>query len=151
VLLGVKACECYASMESEILDHMGPLTLHEQLQFAHTPQGLGDNNQRAFASRCDGEGCSSSLCPGVASPSELNRLPLPWKTKSGPDDYGVAARTSLNAQYLGTMPRHMFELPIKNILDILQCKLRIVPHTFRWTVTRNIDAEKLEHVRHYIP
>jgi hypothetical protein len=75
-------------------------------------------------------------------------LPLPRKTKPGPDDYGVAARTKVNVEHLGTLPRPMFDLPIHNyIFGILPCNLLIVPQMFKWTVTQNIDAERLEKVR----
>ena len=154
-LMQLKASERYGTGES--VDRMGPRTLEEQIQLAHTPPGLSDSHHTACASDCEGEGCSSYVCPGCSKSigpqhKELNRLPLPRKTKPGPDDYGVAARTKVNAEHLGTMLRPMFDLPIQNyIFDILHCKLRIVPQIFKWTVTQNIDAEKLEKVRPNIP
>jgi hypothetical protein len=147
----LKACERYATMGSEVLDCIGPRTLEEQIQLAHTPPGLSDSHHTAYDSDCEGEGCSSYVCT-ICSKSigphqkELNKLPLPRKTKPGPDDYGVAARTKVNAEHLGTMLRAMCDLPIQNyIFDILQCKLRIVPQIFKWTVTQNnIDVDELE-------
>jgi hypothetical protein len=55
-------------------------------------------------------------------------MPLPRKTKPGPDDYGVATKTKVNAKHLDAMMRPMFDLSIKNYnFDIMHCKLRIVP------------------------
>jgi hypothetical protein len=135
---------------------MGPRTLEEQIQLARTHPGLSDSHHTACASDCEGESCSSYVCPGCSKSigpqhKELNRQPLPWKTKPGPDDYGVAARTKV-PEHLGTMLRPMFDLPIQNyVFDILHCKLRVAPQIYKWTVTQNIDAEKLEKVRPNIP
>jgi hypothetical protein len=129
----LKDAERYATAGSGVADRMGPRTLEEQIQFAHTPPGLRDSHHTACTSDCEGEDCSSYVCPGCSKcigpqHNELNRLPFQRKTKPGPDDYGVAARTKVNAEHLGTMLRPMFDLPIQNyIVDILHCKLRIVP------------------------
>jgi hypothetical protein len=129
----LKDSERYATVGSEVTDRMGPRTLEEQIQLAHTPPGLSDSHHTPCASDYEGEGCSSYVCPGCGKSiklqhKELNRLPLPRKTEPGPDDYGVAARTKVNAEHLGTMLRPMLDLPIQNYnFDILHCKLRIVP------------------------
>jgi hypothetical protein len=155
-LMQLKASERYATTGLEVADRMGPKTLEEQIQLAHRPPGLIDSHHTACTSDCEGEGCSYGChgCSKSIGPQhkELNTLPLPRKTKQGPDDYGVAARTKVNAEHLVTMLRPMFDVPIQiYMFDILHCKLCIVPQIFKWTVTQNIDVEKLEKVRPNIP
>jgi hypothetical protein len=75
------------------------------------------------------------------------RLPLPGKTKHGLDDYGVTMRRTVNQQHYGTMVEPLLGLHIQSyIFDILHYKLRVVPKIFKWTVTQNVDAEKLDKV-----
>jgi hypothetical protein len=78
-------------------------------------------------------------------------LPLTRKTKPGSHDYGVTARSNVNIQHFGTILRHMSDLPIVNyVFDSLHCKLRMVPHIFKWAVYQNFDAQQLEEVRHVV-
>jgi hypothetical protein len=128
-------------------------TMAEQIQLAHTPLEQSTDQHSSSASGCaDGEGCAYYVCPACIKSigpghKELNRLPLPRKAKPEPDDYGVAARTSVNQQHFGTMLRPMLDLPILHyVFDILHCMLRIVPQLFKWTVTQNIDVEQLDEV-----
>jgi hypothetical protein len=116
-VMQLKAFERYATVGSEVADRMGPGTLKEQIQLAHTPPGLSDSHHTGCVFDCEGEGCSSYVCPGCSKSigpqhKEVNMLPLPRKTKPEPDDYGVAARTKLNVEHLGAMLRPMSDLPI---------------------------------------
>jgi hypothetical protein len=156
-LMQLKASQRYATAGSEVANRMGLKTLEEQIQLAYTPPGLSDSHHAARASESEGEGCSSYVCLGCIKSigpqhKELKWLPLPRKTKPGPDDYGVTARTNVNDAHLGTILRPMVDMPIQNfIFDCLHCKLRIVAQIFKWTATRNINDEKLEKVRPNIP
>jgi hypothetical protein len=161
-LLHLKVSERFETGRTHSVDKMAPRTLEEQIQLAHTPpekpahepsvESCGCQSGASCASGCVDDGCPSYCCPACEKKigpdhKEPNRLPLPGKTKPGPDDYGVTMRRTVNQKHYGTMLKPLLGLQIQSyIFDILHCKLRVIPQIFKWTVTQNVDAEKLDKV-----
>jgi hypothetical protein len=119
---------------------------------AHEPsvESCGCHSGASCASGCPDDGCPTYCFPACEKKigpnhKEPNRLPLPGKTK--PDDYGVTMRRTVNQKHYGTMLKPLLGLQIQSYnFDILHCKLRVIPQIFKWIVTQNVDAEKLDKV-----